>query len=175
MDAGDLGAADSGDAVAGCIVLLFLFSPLIFLLVFFFIGRMTEGMHLRRLARREEAVRGMLVTDLRRFPGDVETGKTPAMVVGEACIATDYWKSFLSSIRKIFGGEMKSYQTLVDRARREATLRMLESARTLGYNAVCNVRLDTADIGGGSMAARQVAVTIEMLATGTAYRVTEKP
>lgn len=175
MDSGDLGAAGSGDAAAGCVVLLFLFSPLILLVVFFFIGRLTEGGHLRRLARREAAVRGMLVTDLRRFPGDVETGKPPALVVGEACIATDYWKSFLSSIRKIFGGEMRSYQTLVDRARREATLRMLETARSLGYNAVCNVRLDTADVGGAAMAAKQVAVTIEILATGTAYRVTEKP
>jgi len=152
---------------AGCLVLIF---PVLMIAAGFVVGRMTEGAHLRDLDRREAEVRGMLVTDLRRFPGGVLNQPTPVLVQGEVCIATDYWKSFASSIRKIFGGEMKSYQTLIDRARREAVLRMLEEAKRQGYNAVCNVRLETADIGGAALSAKQGAVTVEILASGTAYR-----
>ena len=53
---------------------------------------------------------------------------------------------------------MKSFQTLLTRARREATLQLLELARDNGYNAVCNIRLDMADIG--SMAKMPMAAII---------------
>ena len=50
--------------------------------------------------------------------------------------------------RNFFGGEMKAYVKLIERARREALLRVVEQARQMGYNAICNLRLQTADIGG---------------------------
>ena len=43
-------------------------------------------------------------------------------------LVCDYLKNFLSRIRNIFGGEMKSYRTLMVRARREALLRIVEQA-----------------------------------------------
>ena len=93
------------------------------------------------------------------------------MVRGEAVIATDYLKTFLARIRNILGGEVKSYRSLMLRARREAILRMLEQARQQGYDAVCNVRLNTADIGG--MATRRRAAMVEIFATGTAYLIAQ--
>ena len=83
------------------------------------------------------------------------------LVLGQAVIASDYLKRFLARLRNIFGGEMRSYETLLTRARREAILRMLDRARTMGYDAVCNVRINTATIGRGM---------VEALASGTAYR-----
>ena len=91
----------------------------------------------------------------------------PAIVVGETVIATDYLKSFLARLRNIFGGEIRSYRTLLERARREALLRIVEEARGMGYNAVCNVRFETADVGGNSTM-RKVAM-VAILASGTAY------
>ncbi|MFT6733724.1 MAG: hypothetical protein ACJAS9_001914 [Polaribacter sp.] len=38
----------------------------------------------------------------------------------------DYFKRFLAGLRNIFGGRVVTYESLVDRARREAILRMKE-------------------------------------------------
>ena len=130
-------------------------------------GSLAERKHLSRLAQREAAMCDMVVTQLRSFPAVVVGNTPPTLLTGEAVIATDYFKSFLASIRKFFGGELRSYQSLLSRARREATLRVLEEARRQGYNAVCNLRYETADVGGNSTDRK--AATVAILASGTAY------
>jgi len=139
----------------------------VLLLLGLVVGKTTEIRHFNRLDRRDQSLADMLVTDLRSFPGGVDTTKPPMMVTGQAVIATDYLKSFLAKLRKILGGELKSYRSLMTRARREAMLRMMEEAQAQGYNAVCNMRLDSADIGG--MAGRRGVAMVEAFATGTAY------
>ncbi len=79
------------------------------------------------------------------------------LVMGSAVIGTDYFKQFLSSWRMLFGGEMKSYQTVLGRARREANVRMLEQAFDLGARAVINVRYETSQISRGLAASEIVA------------------
>lgn len=91
------------------------------------------------------------------------------MIVCEVVIATDYLKSFLAALKKLIGGEVKSYLSLVERARREAILRVLEEARRQGYNAVCNIRLVASDIGG-SAHQRKGAAMVTLIASGTAYQ-----
>jgi uncharacterized protein YbjQ (UPF0145 family) len=134
-----------------------------------FVGKTTEIRHLRDLARRERDSSGMILSDLKTFPG--LTGNEPQglLVTGEAVIATDYLKSFLAGLKKIVGGEIRSYETLVLRARRESILRMKQEASALGFNAICNIRLETADIGGNST--KQRVAMVAVLASGTAYRV----
>jgi uncharacterized protein YbjQ (UPF0145 family) len=88
-------------------------------------------------------------------------------------IATDYMKSFLARVRNIFGGEVRSYTKLMIRARREAVVRLKHQAVELGYNALCNVRLETADIGG-TASGRGVSMAA-VLAWGTAYRTAAEP
>ena len=39
-------------------------------------------------------------------------------------VSVDYFKRFLAGLRMIFGGRVSSYESLLDRARREALLRM---------------------------------------------------
>ncbi len=130
-------------------------------------GKAAERMHFRSLQRREEETRHVLLTNLKSFPGGVRAGSPVRIVQGEAVIATDYLKSFLAGFRKIVGGEIRSYESLMVRARREAIMRMVEQALGLGCDSVCNIRLNTADIGGG-MRRRGMAMA-EMMATGTAY------
>lgn len=133
-----------------------------------FVGGSIERRHFRKLDEREAANADMLITQLKSFPFVVAGPSPPAIFFGEAVIASDYLKSFLGNVRKIFGGEMRSYQSLLVRARREALLRLVEDARQQGYNAVCNVRYDSTDIAGASKA-RKKAVMVTLLASGTAY------
>ena len=86
-----------------------------------------------------------------------------------AVIAADYLKTFIAGIKKIFGGELRSYHRLMFRAREEAMVRMMEEARSLGYDAVCNVRIDSADIGGSNKGKPRAAMCA-VLVSGTAYR-----
>jgi uncharacterized protein YbjQ (UPF0145 family) len=144
--------------------------PIALLALGLFAGGTTERRHLRSLEKRETAMRDMTVTQIKSFPGYLPGSPTPQMIVAEAVIATDYLKSFLANLRNIFGGQIDSYQTMLIRARREATLRILEQARQQGYNSICNLRLDTADVGGNSVTAgKQGMVMAAILASATAY------
>ena len=135
------------------------------------VGRIVERRHLRRLAARRLALAHVLVTDLKSFPGaGVDPKAPPQILIGEAVIAADYLKSFLAGLRKIIGGELRSYQNLMFRAREEALLRVIEQAHAQGYDAVCNMRLETADIAGSSGNAKNKATFCAVLASGTAYR-----
>lgn len=138
-------------------------------------GRITEKRHFARLAEREAGLTGMVVSTLRTFPGiDVSAQQPPAMVLGEAVISSDYFKSFLAAIRKFIGGELRSYESLMMRARREAMARMLERAKAAGYDAVCNIRCEGVDITGASKrgGGQKGVVSVTVVASGTAYKIT---
>ncbi|MDH3500656.1 MAG: YbjQ family protein [Acidimicrobiia bacterium] len=125
------------------------------------IGRAREVAHIRELDDREARVAHVPVVDTETAPGLVPVHAQ--MVMGNAVIGTDYLKQWLSSWRTLFGGEMKSYQTVLSRARREAQIRMLEAAFDLGARAVVNVRFETSQVSGQLAAA-------EVLCYGTLVR-----
>lgn len=141
--------------------------PLLLIILGLVVGRISEGSHLRSLARRERDLGDMIVADVRAYLGGAVGSKRSALVTAEVVIANDYLKSFLASLRKIVGGELRSYQSLMSRARREALVRLLTKARGLGHNALCNLRYETADIGG--MARKGGAATVAVTASATAY------
>lgn len=144
-----------------------------FLALGLFVGGRTERVHFESIRRRETELKGMLVTQIKTFPHAVPGGSAPKMITAEAVIATDYLKTFLAGLRNLFGGHVGSYQRMLERARREATLRVLDQARSLGYSAVCNLRLETADVGGNNVAQKMPMAAI--LATGTAYHARVTP
>ena len=55
-------------------------------------------------------------------------GKTPTIVLAETVVASDYLKSFLAKLRNIFGGDIRGFELLQERARREVTLQLKERA-----------------------------------------------
>ena len=127
------------------------------------IGSSVERRHFAELDAREDRIRAtMIVTQTRELFAPVEGKLPPKMLMAETAIATDYMKTYLAGWRGFFGGEVRSYRTLLERARREATLRMVEEAQLLGYNAVGNIRLDPCEIGGA-------AASAVIVATATAY------
>ncbi|MEM9186033.1 MAG: heavy metal-binding domain-containing protein [Planctomycetota bacterium] len=141
---------------------------LFFLTLGFFAGGFNERRHFKRLEEREAANKGFIVTQLKTFPGGASDARPPQVFMAEAVIASDYLKTFLAGIRKFFGGEMGSYQSLLERSRREALLRIIEQATAAGYDTACNLRYETADIGG-STNPQKFTVTVAVIATATAY------
>ena len=132
------------------------------------VGQASEQAHLANLRAREKQMAYFTVTDIKTFPEDVNMLMAAQIVVAEAVIATDYLKTLLASLRNLFGGEVRSLQTLMQRARREALLRLKEQAAAGGYNAICNLRLESADIGG--LSTRRGVPMASILASGTAFQ-----
>lgn len=134
----------------------------------FGVGRFTEKRHFNRLHQREYMYKGVLVTSLSTLPyADQRVGST--LVTGECVIATDYFKSFVTKLKKIIGGELRAYLSLMDRARRESIVRLIEQAQEQGFDAVCNIRFVSADVGG-STSNRKGAAMVAIIASGTAYK-----
>jgi uncharacterized protein YbjQ (UPF0145 family) len=133
------------------------------------VGRTTEQRHIADLDAREQQIREAMVITQIKTPLSPVAGKTaPTLLMSDVVIASDYLKSWFAGWRGLFGGEIRSYQTLMDRARREAVLRLAEQARQQGFNALANIRLQTADIGG-STTNRQGPAMASIVGTATAY------
>ena len=126
--------------------LLGLWITLGLILLGYVVGRIRERQHLTDLDQREAAVASVVVIDVKTLPPGV-TAASGTLVMGEVVIAADYFKTFAASLRTIVGGEVKAYQTMLSRARREAKLRMIEEAQRLGSNLVVNVRLEWSAVG----------------------------
>jgi uncharacterized protein YbjQ (UPF0145 family) len=140
--------------------------PLVLLAAGLLIGGAIERAHLRRLDQREQELSGILVSDMRWLPAGWQVSDGH-LVVGQAVIATDYFKVFVAGLRNLFGGRVRSYETLMERARREALVRMLDQARAAGCNVVWSVRLETSTIQGKQQGK---SGGVEVMAYGTAMR-----
>jgi len=119
------------------------------------------------LSEQEEYYRKKIpMTNLKRVPAG--TYCDPALVTGSVVIATNYFISFISSFKHLFGGEMKGYTGMCSDARRMALVRMLQEAEKLGANAVYNVRFETSTVNSGE--SRKSSGGVELIAYGTAVR-----
>ena len=123
-------------------------------------GRSAELRHLRRLVEREREM-NRLPAIASRFPPE-DRPYAQALVGGSVVIASDYFKSFVAGLINIFGGRVTPFESLIDRARREALLRMKEQALARGAVYVFNVKFETSRIAVGRVGA------MEVLAYGTA-------
>jgi len=152
----------------GIVILIQLLSFVAPLIIFgLIIGRTVEKRHIRHLDEFDEAHQDFLVTQLKSFPMGVSSEQPSSLVVAEVVIASDYLKSWFAQWRNLFGGEVRSFQTLQTRAKREAVRRLTESAIDQGFNAMCNVRIQSADVGGESGGRKTPMAAV--IATATAY------
>lgn len=134
------------------------------LLVFGFVfGQIAEKRHFRSIIEREKKLSDILCFTEKRFPdqGQVKA----ALVCGNVVVSIDFFKRFVAGLRNIIGGRVSSYESLLERARREAILRMKADARKRGATSVWNIRLETASIYKG---AQQSIGAVEVVAYGTA-------
>jgi uncharacterized protein YbjQ (UPF0145 family) len=129
-------------------------------------GTFNEKRHYRSLRKREEQLADIMVMTVEEGV-DYESRQRSELVTGSVVISIDYFKRLLGALRNIFGGRVVSYESLVERARREAILRMKEEAAGQGYERVVNLRLETAAIGFRANQKQQVG-SVEAIAYGTA-------
>jgi len=134
------------------------------LLLGFLAGRYAESRHYRSIREREDTLRELLVLG-ERFPPAGMLGHESTMVSGNVVISVDYFKTVVAGLRNLVGGRINAYESLLDRARREAILRMQQQAQDLGAEAVINLKFETARVSGN---AAQGIGSVEVLAYGTA-------
>ena len=152
--------------------LLFSLVPALFLLLLaYFLGSQLESNHYKSVREREAATKDMVVINFPRFPFEVEIERAD-LVMGSVVVSHDYFKRFLAQLRIIVGGRIKAYEPLLDRARREAVLRMKEQALARGHHTVVNIRLETSRLANSQRGGKGTA-GVEMLAYGTALTVRE--
>jgi uncharacterized protein YbjQ (UPF0145 family) len=127
----------------------------------YFAGSVVERRHYASIRRRERAYSDVLAFMV-RFPPDRVTPQRAFLVHGTVVISSDYFKTFVAGLRNLFGGRFRSYETLMERARREALLRLKADARRRGAKLVVCVRFETTTISSGW------APSMEVFAYGTA-------
>lgn len=137
----------------------------------YFAGRYNERRHYASIRRREQEL-GDVLLFATRFPPTGIGRVTTQLVSGSVVISEDYFKAIVAGLYQLIGGRVRSYESLLDRARREAILRMKTEARKLGAAMIINIKFQTFAIGGrGGRSVKGV----EMLAYGTALAAAAAP
>lgn len=130
------------------------------------VGQWKEKRHYESIRKREKDYAKVL-TFATRYPPDVKTPQDCLLVSGSVVVGSDYFKQIVAGLKTLFGGRLTSYETLLDRARREAILRLKQEALQKGSMLVVNIKFETTNIGGGN---EQGMPIVQVIAYGTALR-----
>tara|TARA_B100000676_G_scaffold133786_1_gene132743 strand:+ start:100 stop:414 length:315 start_codon:yes stop_codon:yes gene_type:complete len=103
----------------------------------------------------------MLCSNTEDIPGQ-QIVEFYGVVTGSTVRSKHIGRDILAGFKNLVGGELKGYTELLQEARKEALDRMKEQARSVGANAVINVRFGTSSVAQGAA---------ELFAYGTAVKV----
>lgn len=103
----------------------------------------------------------MELSNLEQIPGKTIVEHF-GVVSGSTVRAKNFGKDFLAGLKNIVGGELTQYTELLQESRRDSMERMVQQARSVGANAVVNVRFATSAVAAGAA---------ELYVYGTAVRV----
>ncbi len=103
----------------------------------------------------------MLITNIEYIPNR-EIVEHFGVVSGSTVRAKHIGRDIAASFKNVFGGELKGYTELLSESREEAINRMKEQAKSLGANAILNVRFSTSSVAAGAA---------ELYVYGTAVKV----
>lgn len=137
----------------------------------YFAGTMAETRHYRSIIERERRFLNLPVVTGENLLDEKAEVEKAELVSGSAVISLDYFKRILAGLRNLFGGEVSAYETLIDRARREAILRMKETAQEA--DIILNLRIETSRIGQSANRRRGLG-SVEAIAYGTAVTLKKK-
>jgi len=124
----------------------------------FIFGRRAEKRHYESIGAREVE---LLPLSVRVDPNFSNDASDATLVMGSVVIASDRFKALVGSLQGFFGGRVTSAEPLMDRARREAILRLKAKAKAWGAREIVNLRVDT------SMLDKQ---GVEVFASATAVK-----
>lgn len=139
--------------------------PVVGLVVFGSIGVIAERRHFASIRLREQTGPRIPMVTVRKCDPNRAVAES-RLVTGSVVVSLDYFKRFLAGLRNIFGGRVRSYESLMDRARREATLRL--QAECEGADIVMNFRIETSALA--NTRGKKGAGGVEVLAYGTMVR-----
>ncbi len=139
---------------------------LLLIAVGYICGSLVERRHFQSLRRREAELADILVFAL-RFPPPAMDSCRSVLVCGSVVVGMDYFKKTLAGLKNLIGGSLGAYESVVERARREAVVRMKAEAKEQNANCVFNVRFSTANILSGDRS-NKGSGCVEVIAYGTA-------
>ncbi len=103
----------------------------------------------------------MILTTTESIPGS-KGYEILGLAMGNTIRAKHIGKDIVAGLRNIVGGELKEYTEALGEARKEAMERMVKDAKSMGADAVVNMRFTTSAVVAGGA---------ELLAYGTAVKV----
>ena len=103
----------------------------------------------------------MLCSNTEDIPGQ-QIVEFYGVVTGSTVRAKHIGRDIAAGLKNFVGGELKGYTEWLQEAREEALHRMVEQARSVGANAVINIRFGTSSVAQGAA---------ELFAYGTAVKV----
>ncbi|MCK5926335.1 MAG: heavy metal-binding domain-containing protein [Methylococcales bacterium] len=135
---------------------------LILMTLGYLFGHYAEKKHYKSINKREKELLKLPAISCKNPIGN-ESISHVTLSYGNVVISVDYFKRILASLYNFFGGNIRSYETLLDRARREAILRLKESVTDA--DQIINLRIETSSIYKGK---GNSIGSVEVLAYGTA-------
>lgn len=122
-------------------------------------GRYNERKHFRYLDEQEQRLAYIRVNNS-RFMLSESHGQ---LISSNVVISHDYFKYAIANVQNMLGGRLTSYESVVERARREAIIRLKLEAERIGATQIMGIRLSTTELGmQGGM--------VEVFAYGTAIQ-----
>jgi uncharacterized protein YbjQ (UPF0145 family) len=129
-------------------------------------GQLFERRHYKSIREREAQLKDIILLQSKIPPPSLNAAHEQFLVTGNVVISVDYFKRFVAGLRNLIGGRVTPYETLIDRARREAILRMKEEAMESGAKFIINVKYEMCSIYKGR---RNNIGSVEALAYGSAF------
>ena len=143
-----------------------IFVTVILCAIGFIFGSIGENNHYRSIVEREANYRRILMFNEKHPPATI-AGHDFFLVTGSVVMSGDYFKQMVAALKQLFGGRLTSFESMLDRGRREALLRMKEEAASKGATMIFNVSFQTTMLNNSGQRKGSV-VCAEFLAYGTA-------
>lgn len=125
-----------------------LFTVIVLLILGYVVGSIVERKHYRSILKREkEYIKIPIIND--KFFQKYDQVEKTEFLTSEIAIGGDFFKHFWVSLRNIFGGTVPAYESLLNRAKREAILTLKKKALIDNAYAIVNVRITTTEISRG--------------------------
>lgn len=116
---------------------------IILIAVAYFIGSTVEKRHFKSIREREQTWLNIPMVNQDFIPDAADVQRVE-LVSGSVVVSADYFKKTLSTMLSLIGGNIAVAESVLDRARREAVLRMREQAPDA--NMVVQMRIQTCEL-----------------------------
>ncbi|MGI6524014.1 MAG: YbjQ family protein [Bdellovibrionota bacterium] len=129
------------------------------------VGTLIEKWDYRKIRKREKALLPLPAVTFEEDVLEVRPIKDAKLVTGISVVASDFFKVFVGFLLSILGGRLSTYESILDRARRKALIKMKEQAGDA--DIIINTRLESVMLFNTKGRKRPIP-KVSVLAYGTA-------